>query len=279
MDLNLIRNYVIRDKYYVENIGGYIIPKVLENNINLCSNRQSILLNKDSKYSRNFRKFIDSKLTTEKYLEYIREFPIIIENRELWNDILDKFSISVNDKMRKINYFLIDYFFPYLGISIEIDSEYHNTRLIYDKARDIYIENVYGIIIYRFYKFGSSDEYTIPYINRFGNTVNNILCYLKNNNLLMNKIVIDYSKTIVKNFIKDNIRSFNFIDIIINFVGFNEFFLKRSLTIDLKLLSKLSNEISGKPYNKLKQISLEKLFLDNISNLVYNIYQKTLNFI
>lgn len=279
MDLNLIKNYVIRDKYYVENIDGYIVPKVLENNINLHSNRKSILFNKDSKYSKNFRKLIDSKLTTEKYLNYIREFPIIIENKELWNNILNQFSIPIDDKMRKVNYFLIDYLFPYLGISVEIDSEYHNTRLIYDKARDIYIENMYGIIAYRFYKFGSSDEYTVPYINQFENTVNNILCFLKNNNLLMNKIIIDYSKTIVESFIKNNVRSFNFIDTIINFVGFNEFFLRRSLIINLKSLSKLSNEVSGKPYNKLKQISLEKLFLDNVSNLVFNIYQKRLNFI
>ena len=52
-----------------------------------------------------------------------------------------------------------------------------------------------------------------------------------------------------------------------------------SITVNLKQLSRVTNEISGIPYNKLKQTSFEKLFLDNISNLVCGIYQKVLNFI
>lgn len=162
---------------------------------------------------------------------------------------------------------------------MEIDSKYHKAKVIYDKARDIYVERVYGIIIHRYYEFGSNDEHTIPYINLFNKITNNIINYFRTNNLPMVEIPINYSKTIIGNFIRDNKKVLEFIDIIINFIGFTEFFLKRSITVNLKQLSRVTNEISGIPYNKLKQISFEKLFLDNISNLVYGIYQKTLNFI
>lgn len=120
---------------------------------------------------------------------------------------------------------------------------------------------------------------TIPYINLFNKITNNIINYFRTNNLPMVEIPINYSKTIIGNFIRDNKKVLEFIDIIINFIGLNEFFLKRSLTINLKQLYKFSNKISGTPYNKLKQMSLEKLYLDNVSNLVFNIYQKRLNFI
>ena len=80
-------------------------------------------------------------------------------------------------------------------------------------------------------------------------------------------------------FIKDNKKALEFVDNLIKFIGFTEFFLKRSITVNLKQLSRVTNEISGIPYNKLKQTSFEKLFLDNISNLVCGIYQKVLNFI
>ena len=150
---------------------------------------------------------------------------------------------------------------------------------MYYKARDIYVERVYGIITYRFYEFGNNDEHAIPYINLFNRITNSIINRFKSNNLSMREIPINYSKTIIGNFIKDNKKALEFVDNLIKFIGFTEFFLKRSITVNLKQLSRVTNEISGIPYNKLKQTSFEKLFLDNISNLVCGIYQKVLNFI
>lgn len=282
MDLNLIRNYVIRDKFYTAYIGMYFVPrKVKINNklIDVVFNREKAILNDKSSYSINFKNLIDNNYNIKGYYNYIEEFPIIIENTSLWNNILNSFSVRLDDSIRNTRYFLLDYFFPYLGIAVEIDSKYHKAKIIYDKARDIYVERVYGIIIHRYYEFGSNDEHTIPYINLFNKITNNIINYFRTNNLPMVEIPINYSKTIIGNFIRDNKKVLEFIDIIINFIGLNEFFLKRSLTINLKQLSRVTNEISGIPYNKLKQTSFEKLFLDNISNLVCGIYQKVLNFI
>lgn len=265
MDLNLIRNYVI---------GMYFIPrKVKINNklIDIVFNREKAILNDKSSYSINFKNFIDNNYNIKEY-NYIEEFPIIIENVSLWNSILNSFSVSLDDSIRNTRYFLLDYFFPYLGIAVEIDSKYH-------KARDIYVERVYGIITYRFYEFGNNDEHAIPYINLFNRITNSIINRFKSNNLSMREIPINYSKTIIGNFIKDNKKALEFVDNLIKFIGFTEFFLKRSITVNLKQLSRVTNEISGIPYNKLKQTSFEKLFLDNISNLVCGIYQKVLNFI
>lgn len=281
MDLNLIRNYVIRDKFYTSCIGMYFIPrKVKINNklIDIVFNREKAILNDKSSYSINFKNFIDNNYNIKEY-NYIEEFPIIIENVSLWNSILNSFSVSLDDSIRNTRYFLLDYFFPYLGIAVEIDSKYHKVKVIYDKARDIYVERVYGIITYRFYEFGNNDEHAIPYINLFNRITNSIINRFKSNNLSIREIPINYSKTIIGNFIKDNKKALEFVDNLIKFIGFTEFFLKRSITVNLKQLSRVTNEISGIPYNKLKQTSFEKLFLDNISNLVCGIYQKVLNFI
>ena len=63
MDLNLIRNYVIRDKFYTSCIGMYFIPrKVKINNklIDIVFNREKAILNDKSSYSINFKNFIDN---------------------------------------------------------------------------------------------------------------------------------------------------------------------------------------------------------------------------
>lgn len=61
----------------------------------------------------------------------------------------------------------------------------------------------------------------------------------------MREIPINYSKTIIGNFIKDNKKALEFVDNLIKFIGFTEFFLKRSITVNLKQLSRVTNEISG----------------------------------
>lgn len=58
MDLNLIRNYVIRDKFYTAYIGMYFVPrKVKINNklIDVVFNREKAILNDKSSYSINFK--------------------------------------------------------------------------------------------------------------------------------------------------------------------------------------------------------------------------------
>lgn len=53
MDLNLIRNYVIRDKFYTAYIGMYFVPrKVKINNklIDVVFNREKAILNDKSSY-------------------------------------------------------------------------------------------------------------------------------------------------------------------------------------------------------------------------------------
>lgn len=158
MNEKILKEFVRRNPNYSFRLGDYIIPSRLYSThgkiINLKDNRK-LITEQTSKWSPKFRlkydKFLNSiPELSRKYISYIQEMPIIIENRDYWHSLCDIY--KVNSIRKETNYFILDYFFPYLGFAVEIDSDYHN--FYYDSARDKYNKIVYGIDTLRFYQYG-----------------------------------------------------------------------------------------------------------------------------
>lgn len=276
MNINLIANYASKNRFYSEQIeGGYIIPKVIKvgkNRINISSNREQALLNNNSSFSDNFENDISYRANSEPILSYIKEFPIIIENKQLWNNILNSLGETSSSKYRRVNYFLLDFYFPYLGTSVEIDSEYHDLKQNYDRARDAYVKYNYGIETFRFYEYGKDGGHRLPYLKRFDNHIKYILKFNKINDLINDKTQIDFSKTIVNNFIEDNRGALEFIDKIINYIGeFNYFYCYNYIRLKKEDLKKIDNNFNINNLNN--KLSLETLFLDNVINLMMEVYR------
>lgn len=94
--------------------------------------RNKQLLGKRSQQAKMFDFLINIKYWNP--LICIREFPIIIENSKR----LDSGQPS---------FYLLDYYFPELLLSVELDSDLHNDRL--DNIRDKYLEKFLGIKTFR----------------------------------------------------------------------------------------------------------------------------------
>lgn len=120
--------------------------------IDLEQNRLQNLL-QGSAWSPNFKNFLDTRY---KSIKYIREFPIIIKNRDLWESLCVKHNLE-EDKLGS-NYFLADYFIKDYNLIVEIDSQLHEES--YDKARDEYIEIEYGLLTLRFFEYGRTSYQT-----------------------------------------------------------------------------------------------------------------------
>lgn len=161
------------NKSYIFTISKYQFPVYVINpgsgsRVNLESNRSEELRRPGSKYVKQFLHDWPKKYST------IPEFPIIIENRKLYLDLLEKYNVKAemmknpkySDTMyiKKAwgkSYFLLDYFLSDYGTSIEIDGEFHKdpgmTEL--DKARDEYLETIYGIKTYRLDRYGKGTKH------------------------------------------------------------------------------------------------------------------------
>lgn len=255
MDKELIKQFALSSKYYSFKISNYIIPLFLINKsgqkINLEFNR-SKELSKTSSYLSKFLNDIkevksDLQGVDRTLFEYIREFPIIIDDRELWNDILDLYGASKDCEYRNKLYFLVDLFFPISSIFVEIDSNYHDSRLMLDKIRDKYMKCRYGIKTLRFYEYGNSTisrRYDFEY---FKDTI------LKESKLYLEKVkyngsllYIDYSNIIVNNFIRLNSGSLDYIDRLRSYVGSKSFNLYDKIILtkkDLRLIDSPQNNL------------------------------------
>lgn len=276
MNLTLISNYVLKNKYYVEMIdGGYIIPRFItsyngKNRINISLNREHALLNNNSSFSQKFEQDILRHKILSQY-QYIKEFPIFIEDKCSWNNALDYFGEDLNSDKRNVNYFLLDFYFPYLGVSVEIDSGYHKSRQSYDLARDTYIKRVYGIETFRFFEYGKDDGHRLPYFNRFKNTVKYLNKLNQNRNLYSNNLQLNFSKTIINNFINDNRQILEFIDKIIDYVGEYNFYSYNSLRLSKSDFQKIDRSFNVN--NLTDKLSLESLLMDNVVILMNDIYR------
>lgn len=277
MNIELIRNFVLRNASLYDIIEfGYLIPKNIRSKINgrlinIKSNRKEALKNNNSKYSKRFEediKLLDSYTS----LQYIKEFPIIIDDRNLWNDIMTSFCIDNNSELRKTTYFLLDFYFINFNLDVEIDSTYHNGREIYDAARDVYLKSKYGIDTLRFYEYGNSSDNRYKFINTFRNYLDTSIIFSNNWGLIDRKVIFD--DIIVNLFIQNNYRALDFIDRIINYVGFVNFYRDYNIKLSLNDLAKLDDTLNIKELKK--KGSLDQLFTDGVTLLMLQIYNKRL---
>lgn len=280
MNLNLIRNYVLRNNYYSINYNEYFIPRYIKTSGKITLNMEKIINNflsrKESSYSRKFRE--DIKIfgkTYKNYSNYIREFPIIIENRNLWNNILN--FLCIKDKnLERTNYFLLDFFFPYLGVIVEIDSEYHDVKQRYDIARDMYIKRIYGLDTLRFYKYGENDLERVAFLDKFKKNLNYLIEYYRSNNFRECIYPLDFSQTMINNFIEDNKLPLKFIDELINYIGEYKFMYLDNFNLSLEEIKKIDSSLFPDKKNKYERGSIEQMLLDNVIIILKQIYGKSL---
>lgn len=187
---DVLIKFLKSNKNYCFRIGEYIIPIQVKDFsgahlVPIRDNRESNINSPNSKWVRYFEVLLSTFYTNYRYLN---EFPLIIEDRNMWGSICRKTRITEEDYLHR-NYFLTDYFFPEYNLAVEIDSDLHDQE--YDKARDFYIKSNWGIDIIRMYEFGGTPE----------NMKRNI--DLLNSRLLNNPQVpteIDYSSSILDYF-------------------------------------------------------------------------------
>ena len=166
MDIEILKNtlqerigsYVVYNysKFCFE-VDGFLIPKRLitknKKKINIELNRLILQKQGNSPYSINMNNYL-----TDKGIYFIKEFIILIKNYTLWKKILEEFKLPKNkfEEYLSKNYFSLDYFLPNNLTCIEIDSDYHKNKKIFDKARDMYLRLEHSIETIRLYHFDSN---------------------------------------------------------------------------------------------------------------------------
>lgn len=285
MNKDLIKQFVLSSKYYSFRMNNYLIPSYVINKegqkIDIEYNRNKELM-KSSQYVFNFLNDIkELKSTCSEYpkglFEYIREFPIIIDDKDLWNCILDLFGASKDCEYRNRLYFLIDVFFPISNKFIEIDSKYHKNRIILDKIRDKYLKCRYGIETIRFYEYGKSTvsrKIDLEYVkDTFMGESKPFLEKMKFNGSFLN---IDYSEVIVNNFIRSNSGTLDFIKRLESYIGQKMFNIVDRIIVtrkDLMLVDSPKNNLIDGIFIHPNQKE-ESVFL--ISNILRDVFKKEL---
>lgn len=283
MDKNLIREFTMRDSRYSFTLcnGYYHIPSYIQiSSGDYLDIKDSIRKSKrkgNSRYVRTFKRDLGDIVGTVKnrnqiYFEYVQEFPIPIEDLDLWVNLLYKEGLNPNNHSEffERKFFLLDFFFYYPGFIVEIDSDYHNPqeRKRYDSARDKYISKKYGLETYRINKYGDSvvsDKYSIEYIRDVI-----IEKTAKNYNYNLSYYDIDFSKTIVGNYVKNNKGALEFIDKLKNYL--QELFEYSIIVITRADLGRID------PYNFVTGLrkDQEKLFIDTVTIVLREVYKKEL---
>lgn len=285
MNKELIKSYILGSNYYkfsIENI--YTLPKYIytissEKKLDLEYIRNERLgIGKGSSFERSFNYdlsvMIGKAIQRKPLYNYIREFPIIIENRDLWNELLDYYNVDKEDKIRDTNYFLLDFFFYNSDTIVEIDSDLHKGREIYDKARDRYIKSTLGIDTLRFYNYGEDLEKREEYKNSFRKKIKDSYNKRIKLGLISGPSRIDFSETLVNNYIKEHKQSLLFIDSIARFLG-TRFKIEDEIEINWVDLHKIFPKIfkRGVIY---KGIDPEMLIIEDSIGVMFEIYGKIL---
>ena len=270
-DLNyrLVSNYLKGNPTYCFDLDEYTFPKYY-GSVNLFNIRKVELLRR-SKYALNFEQSLKTDIpkliskSNNKYLNcIIPEFPIPIENKELWYDILNALEIDKSHFAWNTGYFKLDYLFPYFNCCIEIDSRYHFPNIKYDMARDSYLFNMYGLNTIRLLNFGSDDSNKRSNLKILKNYLSEIeLSWTK---CLPKKIQLDFSQSISESYIKYNYNIFKFIDLLKTKLG-NKFYITKEIKI------KISD------YKLSFPDIMDKFFKSNVSDILKFIYKKQIKFL
>ena len=167
-----------RDTYDLDNLGIYECPRFISC-VDMIKSRNHHLTSDYSLTNSSWEAYlskIDSNYKNRE-LWYIREFPLPIISKELYRDLARKFKDSnLLNSIWNNKFFMLDYFFPNLGLAVELDSHWHDGREKEDKIRDLYIESTYGIKVIRAVGYGVrmdpiSDN---KFNNKFKRTVKDI---------------------------------------------------------------------------------------------------------
>lgn len=197
-------------------IGNFYIPKyiVIENSIISLEDHRNKLIHQSSKYTSKFEEDInilknkcDIKFNYE--LNYEKEFPIFIQNKNLWESLKKKYNVEKN--RANTNYFVVDYLFYNLNIIIEIDSDLHFNN--YDNARDEYISREYGIKTYRMFNYGVNK---INDLKKLKSILNQRECFKLGRNIYSKLHIINYDDIITNLFQYVYSKSINKIELILD---------------------------------------------------------------
>ena len=161
--------FLIRSGFTFQ-VGDFIIPAFIfskdKRTIDLRKNRFSTFNGRKSTWVKFFEIIIDRYYPG---LSHCREVPLIIGNRDLWENFCATEGVDCSSKILDRNYFLADYIFPEYNLIVEIDSNLHDTK--YDNARDDYIRSTWGFNILRFFEFGSNPLSMGKYLDRLDQAV------------------------------------------------------------------------------------------------------------
>ncbi len=259
MNIDLIKQFAVNNNYYTFKINDFILPSYINNDkgikLFIKSVRQTELLSIDSKYVKAFKEDIKELGITEIVIE---EFPIIVD----WN-LWYKMEMKISEN-RPPYYFLLDFYIPKLRLCIEIDSEYHDDRIIYDRCRDLYLKSKYNIDTVRFYKYGNSSINRKKKKNELFSIINNQRNLYKN----FGSNIFDYSEIIANNYIMDNQKYLNLIDRIISYSGINPI-IDKNIILTMKDMKSIDSEIFGNCFTT----NIDRLnMIDDLNYIMKPIY-------
>lgn len=176
----VLDNYIIKNSYSIMDMNFPIEY--------LSWRKQKILNSLDWRKERleshspneiNFRdKIYELRATSPSSIEldFEEEVQIFIEDRSLWNDVLDYYEIPQDSPERTKNFFQVDFLFYNSGVIFEVDSDYHNNSVLEDKARDKYLEIKYNLAVYRCIYYTPKLHTLVDFLellkSRLGNRIN-----------------------------------------------------------------------------------------------------------
>lgn len=157
---DLIKNYIRGDREITFILGELILPRyiVLQKSgrqvvVDLEIKREKALINLDSDISKKFREDLEERHPGK----YLREVPVPIEDKKLWNYLCKLY--NVEEEKLETGYFLLDYLFLRPGLVVEIDGSLYHTTPNYDKARDSYILLKLGWRTKRLVDYSGEEDY------------------------------------------------------------------------------------------------------------------------
>ena len=258
----LIYRAIKSNPKYAVNLGPYIFPvnlkmvgpitygenyKIFENrNINTSTNPNDVL---PYQFLDKLIKEYEDKSGKASDYRYIREFPVLILERDIYKELYRKNTKSIvglnKEKMeqesRKLLFYL-DTYLPYKNTALEFDSDnFHEPYL--DKTRDEYLMAVYGIKTIRTHDYCN--------INNDENKLRHANTSLKNG---LNKLgqcfgEFDYSKEIVYQYREEHKKVISIIEnYLLDIPGFLDSKFKnigmpKNLVYDKNLLPELKSVI------------------------------------
>ncbi len=263
-DYLVISNYLRGNPVYTFELGGYILPRYV-GKVNLYESRKSELLGHNSSFCKNFEndlsKFIKSFGNKEKdYFDHIKEFIIPIEHIDFWTRILDELNLPEKHISRFTGFFKLDYFFPSLGVVVEIDSSYHFNKALYDLARDTYLSSIFGIKTIRLLNYGENKNNWNTNYSIFTSEFRSIVAHKKFLGISpKNRVSLDFSISIGQNYVRNNKTAFEYI---------------------VKLREKLGMKfLVNKTLDIKKDDSYEKEFWLNLESILDLVYKKKVNYV